>query len=298
MHRTVCGADYDWLLISVLNCYRFLSLMLQRLHLPAALDGNVWRYSSPAEGNRRHRHSELELNLVVRGIGVYLLGGNRYEIRRGDLLWLFPAQEHVLFEQSGDFEMWVAVFRRRAVKRNATDVATKVLLQNSFRGEVCRRLKPQDLQRCEDLFVELAGAGEHISLLNAGLGYALLEAWKCFQRASEVQMQEMHPGVERAAWLIRSETAEGSFAELAKDVGLSASRLSRLFRMQMGVGLVEFRNRQRVERFFDAYGAGKKTLLAAALEAGFGSYPQFHRVFRSVMGYSPREHGRRSGEKG
>jgi AraC-like DNA-binding protein len=31
-------------------------------------------------------------------------------------------------------------------------------------------------------------------------------------------------------------------------------------------------------------------MLAAALEAGFGSYPQFHRIFRRVMGCSPGEY--------
>jgi AraC-like DNA-binding protein len=35
-------------------------------------------------------------------------------------------------------------------------------------------------------------------------------------------------------------------------------------------------------------------MLDAALEAGFGSYPQFHRVFKRMMGHSPmqfRQHG-------
>jgi AraC-like DNA-binding protein len=43
-----------------------------------------------------------------------------------------------------------------------------------------------------------------------------------------------------------------------------------------------------VERFLDIYGTGqRRTMLDAALEAGFGSYPQFHRVFKRMMGYSP-----------
>ena len=34
----------------------------------------------------------------------------------------------------------------------------------------------------------------------------------------------------------------------------------------------------------------RRSLLAAALEAGFGSYTQFHRVYRKMFGQSPREH--------
>ena len=146
--------------------------MLQRLKLPANLDGMAWRYANPAGANRRHRHAELELNLVTRGTGTYLLGNRHYQIRRGDLLWLFPAQEHVLIEQTPDFEMWIAVFRRRLIKRSATDPASLPLQQRSFSGDTCRRLRQQDLSRFEELFAQLADTADEPGLLNAGLAYA------------------------------------------------------------------------------------------------------------------------------
>lgn len=268
--------------------------MLQRLHLPESLDGSVWRYAHAASANRRHRHAELELNLVTRGRGTYLLGNRRYEIRRGDLLWLFPAQEHVLFEQSPDFAMWVAVFRRRAVKRAATDAATRPLLQRSLPGDTCRRLPLPELARFEDLFAELADSSAAAGLINAGLGYALLHAWNCFQHAAEVPMQELHPAVERAARLLRDDDVTVSVDELAERAGLSSTRLSRLFKQQTGSSLVDFRNRQRMERFQQLYHDGpQRTMLDAALEAGFGSYPQFHRVFRQLLGCSPKDYARR-----
>ena len=268
--------------------------MLTRLDLPAELDGRVWRYAHAAAANRRHRHVELELNLVARGKGTYLLGNRRYEIRRGDLLWLFPAEEHVLFEQSADFAMWVAVFRRRAVTRAAADSTARTLRQRSFPGVACRRLGSRDLDRLEALFTELHDATIQPARLNAGLNYALLQAWHCFQHAEEVTTQELHPGVERVAHLIRNETTELSLPELAHRAALSASRLSRLFKEQTGTTMVEFRNRARLEKFQQLYADGReRTLLNAALDAGFGSYPQFHRVFREAMGYSPAEYARR-----
>lgn len=270
--------------------------MLQHLQLPPALEGNVWRYANPANANRPHHHAELELNLVTQGKGIYLLGGKRYEIRRGDLLWLFPAQEHVLVEQTSKFEMWIAVFRRRTIKRSATDSEARPLLQRSFIGETCRRLSNHDLSRLEGLFEELSSAIDQPGLINAGLGYALLHAWKCFQRAAQVPVHDLHPAVERAARIIRTESEDFSLKELARRAGLSASRLSRLFKEQTGFTLVDFRNRQRVERFQQLYGTGQQyTLLGAALEAGFGSYPQFHRVFRQIAGCSPKDYTRRAG---
>jgi AraC-like DNA-binding protein len=265
--------------------------MLQRLQLPAALEGSVWRYANPAEANRPHHHAELELNLVVRGKGIYLLGGSRYEIHRGDLLWLFPAQEHVLVEQTPNFAMWIAVFRRRAIKKSAIDAGAHVLLQRSYGGDTCRRLMPHDLSHFEELFEELSATITEPGLMNAGLGYALLHAWKCFQRATGVPVQDLHPAVDRAAHLIRANSADFGLEELARRVGLSACRLSRLFKEQTGSTLVDFRNHQRIKRFQTLYGANQNcTLLNAALEAGFGSYPQFHRVFRQIVGCSPQDY--------
>jgi transcriptional regulator GlxA family with amidase domain len=64
--------------------------------------------------------------------------------------------------------------------------------------------------------------------------------------------------------------------------------LSRIFKEQIGVSISQFRNQQRLQRFLSLYGRGRHTTaLAAALEAGFGSYAQFNRVFREQTGRSP-----------
>ena len=79
-----------------------------------------------------------------------------------------------------------------------------------------------------------------------------------------------------------------SVASLARAASLSPSHLSRLFKAQTGVSISRFRNQQRLQRFQLLYGHGRRTTaLAAALEAGFGSYAQLHRVFRQLTGRSP-----------
>jgi len=268
--------------------------MRQHLHLPEKLNGAVWRYGNAASANRRHTHAELELNLVHGGVGTYLLGNRRYQIRRGDLLWLLPGQEHVLIEQTSDFGMWIAVFRRTAVRRAVSDSSSRELLQSKWAHEPCRRLIREDLRRLEDLFVDLTASTNSPALLNAGLAYALLQAWRSFERAADAPVCDVHPAVERAARIIRDRSAALTLEELAHRAGLSAPRLSRLFKEQTGFALAEFRNRSRVERFLEIYGVGQRhTMLSAALDAGFGSYAQFHRVFRRVMDESPIEYRRR-----
>src|SRR6478735_404924 len=81
-----------------------------------------------------------------------------------------------------------------------------------------------------------------------------------------------------------------SAQQLAQRFGLSASRLARTFKDEMGVSLVSYKNRLRIERFFTLVAPGGGNLLQAALDAGFGSYAQFHRVFRELLGTTPREY--------
>lgn len=267
--------------------------MRQQLHLPKSLDGNLWHYRQQGRGNAMHHHAELEFNLVTQGSGLYLLEQRKYEIRRGDLLWLFPAQEHVLVEQSADFEMWIGVLKPQAVQRIATDAGTEALRQQNPAGDFCRRLPQPALARLERMFSEIVVTTDRPGLFNAGLAYAFLSAWRQFQQAADVPVQDVHPAVEKAARLIRHESNLLSLDELADRAGLSAHRLSRLFKQQTGVALVDFRNRQRVEKFLEIYGTGqRRTMLDAALEAGFGSYAQFHRVFKRVTGRSPGKHRR------
>jgi AraC-like DNA-binding protein len=268
--------------------------MRQKLELPAELDGNIWHYRHHGRANAMHHHAELEFNLVTQGRGLYLLANRKYQIRRGDLLWLFPAQEHVLIEQSADFEMWIGVARPKTVRRLATDMSAKILRQTNPRGEYCRRLPQPALARLETMLAEIAEARKHSGLFNAGLGYALLTAWRSFEHAADVPVHDVHPAVEKAARYIRDKNNTVGLNELAHHAGLSPARLSRLFKQQTGIALVDFRNRQRIEKFLALYGIGQRmTMLEAALEAGFGSYPQFHRVFKRVLNCSPGEYRRK-----
>jgi AraC-like DNA-binding protein len=77
---------------------------------------------------------------------------------------------------------------------------------------------------------------------------------------------------------------------LARRFGVSPSKLTHAFTKQMGVSMVEYRNRLRLERFLMLVERGGGNLLQAALDAGFGSYAQFHRVFRAMLGATPKEY--------
>lgn len=98
-----------------------------------------------------------------------------------------------------------------------------------------------------------------------------------------------HPAVAAAVRML-SEDASLRGGDIAKKIGVSLSRFARVFKSDMGMSLVDFRNQLRLDRFLSLVDSRGGNLLDAALAAGFGSYSQFHRVFRQLRGVSPREY--------
>ena len=264
--------------------------MRENLALRSAVDGRVVRHAAGDGLPRPHRHAELEVNLVVRGTASYLLRERRYELTPGTLTWLFPGQEHVLVDESRDHELWWAVFRPSLVTRTATTPQMRVLLEQNPVGQFSRRIEPPLARRLDRLLGELRAAEElDTSLLNAGLSYLLALAWRAFRDSDDtIEGVDVHPAVQTVARILRADPRAGDLTALARAAGLSPSHLSRLFKAQTGLTISRFRNQQRIQRFTFLYRDGRDTTaLAAALDAGFGSYAQFYRVFRAETGHRP-----------
>ena len=79
-------------------------------------------------------------------------------------------------------------------------------------------------------------------------------------------------------------------SEICRTLDISESYLSRRFGQELGVAFVEQRARSRLARFCTHVSREKRNYLESALEAGFGSYSQLHRVFVQLVGLNPREY--------
>ena len=67
------------------------------------------------------------------------------------------------------------------------------------------------------------------------------------------------------------------------------SEISRYFHRDIGMTFVQYRTRLRLLRLINLMDLGDTTLRSAAEGAGFGSYSQCHRIFRTELGCSPRD---------
>jgi AraC-like DNA-binding protein len=263
-----------------------------------------------------HHHVELELNLVTEGQITYVIEGRRVTFGQREMLWIFPSQEHQLVDRTPDAAYFVAVFTPSMIRRNCRGPRYRDLRKKSSPEEkiLHRELPPGEFaetrQAMEALLVDgidpdllnrEAGFGlsEGFSFrhhdpdwLNAGLHHLLLHSWRLQQgHQSRLQPVTLHPAVRKALRRVNDPGClEESGRETARHCGVSPAYLSRMFHRQIGVPLTRYRNSVRLGRFWEAYRAGgSNNFLEAVYAAGFGSYPQFFRVFTEAYGKGPRE---------
>ena len=96
--------------------------------------------------------------------------------------------------------------------------------------------------------------------------------------------------VNKARDFIGSQHADSlSLARVARAVNVSANHFSRLFRKTTGMTFVQYVGRVRVEKAKNLLLNPDVRISMAAFDSGFQSLSQFNRVFKKVVGHSPKE---------
>lgn len=245
--------------------------------------------------NKLFQYDVLALLIVDEGSCTYLIDEKRIECTKGSMIWGFPEQERTLYERSPDLSLWVVEFVPEFLGAACTEREDLILREAHPSAVFQRRIPSGELRFIRPILTRLLDqdAVPAHDYFNAGLHYLLLHCWWVFQSTGQVVSSEaVHPAVARVVHRIREEgDLESSVAELADQAGLCTSRLIPLFQEQMGMTITEFRNLQKLERFFELYHHnGRFNMLGASLDAGFGSYAQFYRIFKAAMHQSPRDY--------
>jgi AraC-like DNA-binding protein len=265
------------------------------LLVPAALAGRahfedhrhpVWRDLVLSA----HVHRFVEVFLVVRGSAVVVLGERRMQLSAGGLMFVPPGIEHWTAETSKALRRYNLSVRPALVRRVlGADEARRVLAKGQS-AVLVAQLSAAELESLAGLLSEVVRLSpDQVSRFNAGLGYALASAYVAWSKADHSAVPStLHPAVAKALALMRGEGLHLGRNALAERTGLSVSHLSRLFVQELGQELREVRNQRRIERALELIREGHtRSLTEAAIDAGFGSYSQFHRVYTRAMGVSP-----------
>jgi AraC family transcriptional regulator of arabinose operon len=109
------------------------------------------------------------------------------------------------------------------------------------------------------------------------------------------EQARMHPKVRAAMdFLSRNLAAKVTLDDAASACGLSVSRLSHLFREQVGTTPQQFLERLRLDRARQLLELTGRSVASVAAEVGFDSPFYFSSRFKKHTGFSPRDYRRRT----
>ncbi len=236
-----------------------------------------------------HSHPELEFNLVTRGSAWYMVDDRRFLLVPGTIIWLFPDQEHLLVDVDPNFRMWIAVLSRPLCEELASNPEFQRLGELDPRTVHVGRLQSADSEAV-GLLCRSVASSAHSTRFNAGITYLFLEAWAAYESASPLETgSDLSPVVAASLRRIADDGGAVRLSDTARELDVSESWLSRTFHRETGVRFSDYCNRIRLLRFDELRERRPHANLSSlALDAGFGSYAQFYRVYRSAHGTGPR----------
>jgi len=235
----------------------------------------AWHYQ-PAFRRPRHFHEEPEINLVTRGQGTILLGDRTLEVRAGCLVWFPPGLDHYLAAASADFELLTVGFQPALIDAYAREHAESPTFTRPL-----QQLDAADYRKLADILDNVQSFADHQSAEQRSL-----QVLRALIRLSPSTAAPL--GHRAARYVLSDPTA--SRDRLARALCSNRGDVSRQFHRDHGMTLRRYRNTLRVLEFLRLHDKGVTNLTRAAIEAGFGSYSQCHRVFRSLLEHSPREY--------
>jgi AraC-like DNA-binding protein len=249
--------------------------LYQPFPIPGDARGHVWHHV-PATRRPRHFHAEPELNLIAAGEAVFGYGEASIAVSAGDLLWWPPGQDHVLLDATPDLDLYVIgvtpAFSEQVLAGRASAAPG---------GAARMRLDHGALASLRN-----SCAAPMTAVDAAAVERQVGDLWR-EAHALRARIPDHHPLTARAlsSLLGRPDLKRG---ELARLIHGNESEVSRHFHRDIGLTLVAYRTRLRLIRFIQLVEDGGRSFLAAAIEAGFGSYSQCHRSFQQAFDCTPR----------
>ncbi|MGG5839795.1 arabinose operon transcriptional regulator AraC, partial [Huaxiibacter chinensis] len=228
------------------------------------------------------------LNITVRGEGLIKNNDKQFVCRPGDIL-LFPPGEIHHYGRHPEAKEWYhqwVYFRPRAYWHEWLAWPSIFAHTGFYRPDEAHQAQFRELFA---QIIEAQAGGRYAELLAINLLEQLL------LRRMEAINASLNPPLDNrvrdACQYISDHLADSQFdiAGVAQHVCLSPSRLSHLFRQQLGVSVLSWREDQRISQAKLLLSTTRMPIASVGRNVGFEDQLYFSRVFKKCTGASPSE---------
>jgi AraC-like DNA-binding protein len=263
------------------------------------LDFRVWR-GCPQAMVESHIHSDIEINLLLKGEVEYFSGG-QFEIMRAGSLHIFWAGiPHSLTRFRPETEMlWIVIPLAWFLQWELP----KPFVDGLLRGRILSLAQPSTLQsemmrRWSEDFEALKKSGDGaemqkiVALEVEACLRRISRQWKTFShrpgRSTDVGGASSSQAGKLAAFIAKNYCEELTIQEIANAVNLHPNYAMQLFRDKCGMSVWEYVLRLRVSHAQYLLLTTNCKLTDVARQSGFASDSRFYAAFEKYSGLAPR----------
>lgn len=251
-----------------------------------------------------HTHEFLELTYILSGCAIHTIGGNSYEVSRGDILFInFHLSHEIFAEQEMKYvNILVApsfVSDQLVDSENALDMLT-LSTYEEFRGKIEKILpkisfKRRDIPIVEEVIMNMLHEFEEkqSGYQMAIKGYMQVLFVKIFRNmynnsTGKSVLKSLGKITPEILQYIEDNCYEKfSISDLAKKSFYNPSYFSRVFKECFGMTITEYIQKRRVEEAIRLLKSTDMSVEKIAHSVGYNDKKQFYKSFNEITGVSP-----------
>ena len=237
----------------------------------------------PCNAYSRHSHNLYEILYFLSGDATHIIEGNKYKLKKGDLIIVRPSKYHFIkIDSSTDYERHNILFDHKMLGINmkmlSKDLDVVNVKQNSIIDDIFKKLDYYSQKFSEDEFLDIAKLLIQEMIYNL----TLVEPDKTSESFSVI-----NPLLSKAlAYIGENLFTIKDVSEIAQAVFVTKSYLFRLFKKELLQSPKKYITEKRLLYAQNQIKKGRVPSSVAAA-VGFDDYTTFYRNYVSFFGHSP-----------
>lgn len=247
-----------------------------------------------------HWHQEMEIIAVKKGRGIVTVDRKRYELRAGELLFVFPGQLHGINKragESGPMEYENIIFRPELLMSGGEDIRSDRFFLPLAEGRARVPFKVEEGTKEYEGFAACVRKLDELSG-ERGYGYQLgiksCLFWLFYlaagqqPEAGEERTDKVREKMRQILSYVEEHYGERiSIEDAAAVCYYSPSHFMKYFKQYMGIPFVQYLNDYRLARAWARLEETEESVTNIAQSCGFENLSYFNRMFKRRYGMTP-----------
>lgn len=244
---------------------------------------------------KNHHHTDMELGLILKGKGEYILNGVKYTADEGDIFIARSNETHCIPTISTDS---LVAFNIQLSPFFLWNICSDYIPPNKIQAlinpdiPITHKLHDPEISHCMKTISDLMESNDEAALFT--IRSYVVKVVTMISEKADVSDIALTPPVKHLddiqksiGYIRRNFSTHINLDNMAKNAAMSPSYFSKTFKAVTGVSPYNYLMTIRIEKALESLKNTNKTIMEIALECGFTSITSFNKAFKKSVGCIP-----------